>query len=68
MDTPEQKARRCIDENLALAGWAVQDRDAVNLAAALGVAVRELPLKAGHGSADYRLFVNGKAVGVVEAK
>jgi type I restriction enzyme R subunit len=68
MKTPEEEARERIDANLALAGWVVQDRHAVNLSAAVGVAVNEFPLKTGHGSADYLLFVNGKAVGVVEAK
>ena len=29
---------------------------------------REFPLKTGHGFADYLLYVDAKAVGVVEAK
>jgi hypothetical protein len=33
-----------------------------------GVAVREFPMAKGHGVADYLLFVDGKPVGVVEAK
>ena len=65
---PEQQARRSIDANLAAAGWAVQDRDAMNLYAADGVAVREFPLAPGHGEADYLLYVDAQAVGVVEAK
>jgi type I restriction enzyme, R subunit len=32
------------------------------------VAIREFPLDAGHGFADYLLYVNGKACGVIEAK
>ena len=40
----------------------------MNLAAGLGVAVREFKMAAGHGFADYLLFVRGKAVGVLEAK
>ena len=55
-----------IDQLLEAAGWAVQDRDAISLGAASGVAVREFPLKAGF--ADYMLFVNRKMIGVVEAK
>src|SRR5215216_511722 len=51
---------------LAAAGWAVQDRKAVNLSASKGVAIREFPLEAGF--ADYMLFVDGQAVGVIEAK
>ncbi len=67
-ETPEERARRAIDAAFAAAGWTVQDRDRVNLAASLGVAVREFPMKPGHGEADYLLFVAGKAVGVLEAK
>jgi type I restriction enzyme R subunit len=66
--TPEQRARQQIDAALAVAGWLVQDRDEVNLAAGRGIAVREFPLERGHGFADYLLFVDGKACGVLEAK
>jgi type I restriction enzyme R subunit len=66
--TPEEKARLLIDANLGAAGWLVQDRDEVNLAAGRGVAVREFKLKSGYGHCDYMLFVDGKAVGVLEAK
>ena len=66
--TPEQKARAEIDRLLELAGWVVQDFGSTNLYAARGVAVREFPLKSGHGTADYLLYVDQKAVGVVEAK
>ena len=64
--TPEEKARQQIDRMLDAAGWKVQDRNAFNLGAALGVAIREFPLQS--GEADYLLFVDRKAVGVVEAK
>ena len=66
--TPEQQARVNIDNLLEQAGWAVQDVGSVNLYAGAGVAVREFSLKPGHGTADYLLYVNRKAVGVVEAK
>jgi type I restriction enzyme R subunit len=66
--TPESLARLTIDAALARAGWSVQDAATANLHAARGVAVREFPLKSGHGEADYLLFVNARAVGVVEAK
>lgn len=68
MPKPEEEARKRIDAALGLVGWAIQDRDAVNLAAGPGVAVREFPLKTGHGFADYLLYVGGKAVGAIEAK
>jgi len=55
-----------IDAQLAAAGWAVQDRGAVNRNAGLGVAVREYPLAS--GPCDYLLLVAGRACGVVEAK
>lgn len=66
--TPEQKARIQIDAGLEQAGWKVQDRDEINLSAGQGVAVREFKLDKGHGYADYLLIVDGKAVGVLEAK
>src|SRR6266567_6305126 len=68
MVKPEDAARHRIDEALDLAGWCVQDAKAVNIHAARGVAIREFLLKTGHGSADYLLYVDGDAVGVVEAK
>ena len=64
--TPEAKARETIDRKLAQAGWVVQDLKQLNLAAAVGVAVREYPTDT--GPADYVLFVNRQAVGVIEAK
>ena len=64
--TPEAKARQQIDERLAQAGWVVQDMKQLNLGASLGVAVREFPTDT--GPADYVLFVDREAVGVIEAK
>jgi type I restriction enzyme R subunit len=54
--TPEEKARQKIDQLLAAAGWNVQHFEQLNLSAALGVAVREFPLKSGFArlSAIYR--------------
>jgi len=46
----------------------VQDYAARNIHASPGVAIREFPLKQGHGTADYMLYVDQQAVGVVEAK
>ena len=65
---PEQRAREEIDRLLGEAGWVVQNRSETNLQAARGVAIREFPLKSGHGEADYLLFVDGKAAGAIEAK
>ncbi len=66
--TLEEAARKQIDEMLAHSGWIVQDASATNLHAGPGVAIREFPLKPGHGVADYLLYVDCKAVGVIEAK
>jgi type I restriction enzyme R subunit len=65
---PEQDARQTIDQLLQGAGCQVCDAAAVNIHAARGVAVREFPLKSGHGFADYLLYADGKAAGVIEAK
>jgi len=52
---------------LEAAGWHVCDASAANIHAARGVAIREFPLP-GYGFADYLLYVDGKAAGVIEAK
>ena len=64
--TPEQRARLHIDHQLEQAGWNVQDYRQMNISAGLGVAVREFPLKTGF--ADYMLYADSKAIGVIEAK
>ena len=63
---PEQIARDRIDDRLRAAGWDVQDRNAIDFTSGLGIAVREYPTDV--GPADYVLFVDKQAVGVVEAK
>ena len=63
---PEERARENIDRLLESAGWKLQDYDDFNLGAGIGIVVREFPLKT--GSADYVLFVDRKAIGVIEAK
>ena len=63
---PEELARQKIDTMLAQAGWAVQDRQRLNLYASRGVAIREFSVTS--GAADYLLFVDGDAVGIIEAK
>ncbi|WP_222626167.1 hypothetical protein, partial [Phycocomes zhengii] len=64
--TPEQLARDRIDERLRTSGWHVQDKSALDFNAGLGVAVREYQTDI--GPADYVLFADRQAVGVVEAK
>lgn len=64
--TPEEKARQKIDQWFADAGWEVINRDEYE-PTSTAVAIREGLLK-GNLEADYFLFINGKAVGVLEAK
>ena len=72
--TPEQRAREKIDGQLEACGWTVQDFKSMNIHAGRGVAVREYPLKwekggiLKRGSADYLLYADGQAIGVIEAK
>ena len=66
--TPEQQARQRIDKLLTDAGWIIQDAGTASISAGPGVAIREFPLASGHGFADYLLYVDGSAVGVIEAK
>jgi type I restriction enzyme R subunit len=65
---PEDKARETIDDLLRRADWHVVDPGDVNLSAFRGTAIRNFTLKPGHGFADYLLYLDGKAAGVIEAK
>lgn len=64
--TSEQQAWNQIDRKLVAAGWVILDKNRLNLYAFLGVAVREMDTDT--GPADYMLFVDGKASGIIEAK
>lgn len=63
---PEEKARVKIDQMFEDAGWKVVDRDFYS-PTITAAAIREGLLE-GNREADYFLFLNGKAVGVLEAK
>src|SRR6266513_1059951 len=67
MPSPEELARQNIDALLTKCGWQVQDRRSINLSAGQGIAIREALLK-DPDEVDYLLFVDGKAIGTVEAK
>src|SRR6266403_4344126 len=67
MPSPEELARQNIDALLTKCGWQVQDRRSINLSAGQGIAIREALLK-DRDEVDYLLFVDGKAIGSVEAK
>jgi len=64
----EGEARRRIDTLLVAAGWQICDASAADIHAARAVAIREFPLERGHGFADYLLYIDGRAAGVIEAK
>ena len=63
---PEEKARQDIDRKLHDAGWEVVDRKHYSTTLN-AVAVTEGILKGNH-EVDYLLFIEGKAIGVIEAK
>lgn len=63
---PEEQARVLIDEMLAEAGWAVVSRSEYS-EIQNAQAVTEALTK-GNCEADYLLFLDGKAIGVLEAK
>lgn len=65
---PEARVRIEIDSQLKQCGWVVQNYPNVNLGSGHGIAVREFPMATGHGEADYLLFVNRSAIGIIEAK
>lgn len=60
----EQETRQEIDNKLEAAGWVIQDKNRLNLYQSLGVAVREMDTDS--GPADYMLFIDGKACGIVD--
>ncbi len=62
---PEAAARADIDRQLEAAGWVIQDKRRLNLTAGPGVAVREMDTDT--GPADYMLFIDVKACGIVAA-
>src|SRR5213592_2275810 len=67
MRSLEELAREEIDKLLTDCGWTIQNRSTINFSAARGVALREALLK-DRDEVDYLLFVDGKAIGTVEAK
>lgn len=63
---PEEKARKKIDLMLKKAGWSIVPREKYSPGIS-AVAIEEGILK-GNLEADYLLFLEGKAIGVLEAK
>ena len=64
--TPEQLARDNIDDMLSDSAWIVQDKKSIDFNVGPGVAIREYQTDT--GPADYALFVDREAVGIIEAK
>lgn len=66
-EKPEDRAKhKLINPKLKEAGWDIQSYKNANVRATKGVAVEFF--KIGLEEADYVLFVNGQAVGIIEAK
>lgn len=63
---PEERARKKIDRMLQEAGWEIVPREEYSLGRS-AIAIKEGLLK-GNLEADYLLFLEGKAIGVLEAK
>ncbi len=67
--SPEDKSRHdLINPALKKAGWTIEHFKTANIYTFKGVAVEFFQMGMGVGEADYVLFVNGKAVGIIEAK
>lgn len=66
MPTPEELAREIIDKQLEACGWTVQSFAETNLYAARGWQCASFRWR--RGEVDYLLFVDRKAVAVVEEK
>lgn len=62
---PEEKAREKIDKQLRQAGWEICARD--EYVPGLSLAIREGLMK-GNTESDYLLFIDHKAIAVIEAK
>lgn len=64
---PEDKARHeLINPLLEKCGWEIQSKNSAKITSSLGVAIEYFQM--GRDEADYVLFVDGKAVGIIEAK
>lgn len=63
---PEEKARKKIDLMLKKAGWSIVPRE--EYSPGISAAAVEEGILKGNLEADYLLFLEGKAIGVLEAK
>ena len=65
---PEQEARKNIDDLLIQSWWVIQDMKDLDIFASKWVAVREFPLDNWNWYVDYLLYVEWKAIWIIEAK
>src|SRR3989344_5005404 len=69
MKKPEDKTRHeLINPLLNKCGWDIQYYKNANINSKKGVAVEYFQMSKEVGEADYVLFINGEAVGIIEAK
>lgn len=64
--TPEQQARKKIDQLLSKSGWDIQNKESINFSTSEGISIREYHTDS--GPADYTSFVNKTPAAVIEAK
>lgn len=62
------KTHQAVESLLKAADWSIQDHTEIDFKKSLGVAVRDFPLARAYGKVDYLLFLEGRAVGVIEFK
>ena len=55
--TPEQQARKVLEELLAKAGWHNYENKTANILAVRGDSIRESLINPRHGESDYLLFL-----------
>ncbi len=67
MTTSDENVQKKIDNMLYDAGWCVQLFSGSNPAPVSRLAIRGFPLARSYGSIDYLLFIDGKAIALIEA-
>jgi type I restriction enzyme R subunit len=60
----KERTDRVIDLRLVAAGWLVQGRNDLDLAAGPGIAIRDFPTRCEIGFLDYLLYLDRKALAV----
>jgi len=68
MSEPTSQIHQKIESMLHRSGWCVQMFSAVDQGSVTTLAIRDFPLAHAYGLIDYLLFIEGKAVGLIEVK